>query len=53
MNLAFVTKVFKPDSPFFVNLGRVWELEAQLEELISLIVPEATKTKNQLIIDFT
>lgn len=52
LNMGFVTKVFKPDSPFFSNLGKIWELEANLEEIISLLVPEAKKTKNLLIQDY-
>ncbi len=53
LNMTFVTKVFKPESSFFVNLGKIWELQAQLEELTSLIIPEATRTKNILIVDFS
>jgi hypothetical protein len=51
--MTFITKVFKPESSFFVNLGKIWELQAQLEELTSLIIPEATRTKNILIVDFS
>ena len=51
--MAFVTKVFKQESPFFINLGRIWELEAELEELISLIVPEASRTKNFMLVEYS
>jgi len=52
LNLAFCTKVFNPESAFFKKLGHIWELEAELEELVSLIVPEAIRTKNLLLIDY-
>lgn len=41
LNLAFCSKIFKPDAPFFIRLGKVWEKEAELEENLSLLVPEA------------
>lgn len=41
LNLAFCSKMFKPDGPFFLRLGQIWELEAHIEELVSLIIPEA------------
>jgi hypothetical protein len=41
LNLAFCSKIFKPDSPFFTRLGKIWEKEAELEENISMIIPEA------------
>eukprot|EP00349_Pseudokeronopsis_sp_Brazil_P011726 CAMPEP_0202979840 /NCGR_PEP_ID=MMETSP1396-20130829/85886_1 /ASSEMBLY_ACC=CAM_ASM_000872 /TAXON_ID= /ORGANISM="Pseudokeronopsis sp., Strain Brazil" /LENGTH=66 /DNA_ID=CAMNT_0049719455 /DNA_START=271 /DNA_END=471 /DNA_ORIENTATION=- len=44
--MAFVTKIFRPDSPFFHNLGKIWELEAQLEEVVSLLQPEAKKARS-------
>lgn len=25
LNMAFVTKVFKPESSYFANLGKIWE----------------------------
>lgn len=50
--MSFFSKVFKQDSPFFTKLGQIWTLEAQLEELLSLLIPEADKTKNPLIIDY-
>ena len=44
--------MFKPESPFFNSLGKIWEVEAQLEELASLLIPESNKTKNPLIADY-
>ena len=52
LNLAFASKIFKADGPFFLRLGRIWELEAQIEELVSLLVPEADRSKNPLIKDY-
>lgn len=28
LNLAFASKMFKPDGPFFARLSQIWELEA-------------------------
>ena len=53
LNLSFCTKLFKPDSNYFTRLGKVWEKEAELEENISLIIPEAQRTKHPIIIDYT
>lgn len=52
LNMAFCSKMFKPEGPFFTRLSQIWELEAQVEELVSLMVPEATRTKNPLLVDF-
>ena len=52
LNMAFCSKMFKPDGPFFTRLGQIWELEAHVEELVSLMVPEASRTKNPLLIDY-
>lgn len=53
LNLKFCAKIFKPDSPFFQRLAQIWGLEADLEEILSLMVPEANKTKNPLLIEYT
>ncbi len=50
--MAFCSKMFKPNGPFFNRLGQIWELQAQVEELVSLIIPEANRTKNPLIRDY-
>jgi len=52
LNLAFVTKIFNPESTFYNKLGQIWELQAELDELLSLMVPEAAKSKNPLLVDF-
>ncbi|CDW78336.1 oxysterol-binding protein [Stylonychia lemnae] len=52
LNLQFCSKMFKADGPFFMRLGQIWELEAQVEEIVSLIIPEANRTKNPLIRDY-
>ncbi len=28
LNMAFCSRMFKPDGPFFTRLGQIWELEA-------------------------
>ena len=53
LNLKFCAKIFKPDSPFFQRLGQIWGLEANLEEVLSLMIPEANKTKNPLLIEYS
>ena len=53
LNLKFCAKIFKPDSPFFLRLAQIWGLEADLEEVLSLIVPEANRTKNPLLIEYS
>lgn len=50
LNLKFCAKIFKPDSPFFQRLASIWDLEADLEESLSLLIPEAQKTKNPMLI---
>lgn len=53
LNLAFCTKVFNPEAPFFKKLGSIWDLQAQLDELLSLIGPEVQRSKNNLLINYT
>ena len=50
--MAFCSKMFKPDGPFFTRLGQIWELEAHIEEIVSLMIPEANRTKNPLLVDY-
>jgi len=52
LSLKFCTRIFKPESTFFDRLGKIWELEAMIEELISLLVPEAQKSKVPIIVDY-
>ncbi len=30
LNMRFLSKIFTPDSPLFLKMGHIWELEAQL-----------------------
>ena len=46
LNLAFTSNLFKPDSPFFMKLAKVWEKEAEMEESMSFIVPDVKKLNN-------
>ena len=52
LGLAFCTKIFKPEMPFFEKLARIWSVEAELEETVSLLLPQAKGTGNQLVIDY-
>ncbi len=49
LNMRFFSKVFQPDAPLFLKMGTVWELEARLQEIISLMVPEASRSGNPLL----
>ena len=49
LNMRFFSKVFQPDTPLFLKMGTVWELEARLQEIISLMVPEASRSGNPLL----
>jgi hypothetical protein len=47
--MRFLSKVFQPEAPLFQKLGSIWELEAQLQEVLSLLVPEANRSGNSLL----
>lgn len=49
LNMRFFSKVFHPEAPLFQRMGTIWELEASLQEVISLLLPEATRTGNPLL----
>ncbi len=49
LNMRFFSKVFQPEAPLFQKMGSIWELEAQLQEVISLLVPEANRSGNPLL----
>lgn len=49
LNMRFFSKVFQPEAPLFQRMGSIWELEAKLQEVISLMIPEATRTGNPLL----
>ncbi len=49
LNMKFFSKVFHPEAPLFQRMGSIWELEAQLQEVISLLIPEATRSGNPLL----
>jgi hypothetical protein len=49
LNMRFFSKVFTPDSPLFLKMGKIWELEAHLQEVLSLLIPEANRTNNHLL----
>jgi PH domain len=49
LNMRFMSKVFSPDSPLFSKMGNIWDLEAKLTEVLSLLEPEAAKSGNKLI----
>ena len=47
--MSFFAKVFTQDSPLVLKMARYCELEAELQEILSLLVPEAERTGNPLI----
>ena len=49
LNMRFFSKVFQPEAPLFQKMGSIWELEAQLQEVLSLLVPEANRSGNSLL----
>jgi hypothetical protein len=49
LNMRFFSKVFQPEAPLFQKMGSIWELEAKLKEIISIMLPEATRSGNLLL----
>jgi hypothetical protein len=49
LNMRFFSRVFQPEAPLFQKMGSIWELEASLQEVISLLVPEANRSGNPLL----
>jgi hypothetical protein len=50
--MRFFSKVFAQDSPLIMKMGQFCELEAQLQEVVSLLIPEANRTGNPLLKNF-
>lgn len=49
LNMRFFSKVFTPDSPLFTKMGEIWEVEAQLQEVLSLLIPAAERSGNPML----
>lgn len=49
LNMQFFSKVFTQDSPLVTKMAQYCELEAQLQEVLSLLIPEAERSGNPLI----